>query len=236
MPFVLRIISGPHKGRCLLVEEGAPLLLGRSRHAETRLDDPGVSRVHCEIELEDGQVLVTDLDSAGGTFINGQRISENVLRPGDVLRIGDTQMRLHATGIPDEDAPTEVPDAAPALECLPAGRLNELTGKVLSHYRVGTLIARGQSGMVFQASDFKDDRTVALKVLWPGSSKNAEMRRFVRTVKTLVPLKHPNLVTFRGAGKTGPYCWMAMEYVDGESLEEVIKRVGIAGMSTWRGR
>jgi serine/threonine protein kinase len=235
MRFVLQIISGPHKGRSLLVEEGAPLLLGRSRHAETRLEDPGVSRVHCEIELEDGQVLVTDLDSAGGTFINGQRISENVLRPGDVLRIGESQMRLHATGVVTaEDAPTVVPDSTPQLLRLPAERLHELSGKVLSHYRVGPVIARGQSGLVFQATDFKDDRTVALKVLWPGSSSNSEKRRFVRTVKTLVPLKHPNLVQFRGAGKTGPYCWVAMEFVEGESLDKVIERIGVAGMLDWR--
>jgi serine/threonine protein kinase len=235
MPFVLRIVSGPHKGRCLLVEEGAPLLLGRSRHAETRLEDPGVSRVHCEIELEDGQVVVTDLDSAGGTFVNGQRITESVLRPGDVLRIGESQMRLHATGVEtSEDAPTVVPDATPQLPQLSAERLHEMAGKVLSHYRVGSVVARGQSGIVFQASDFKDDRTVALKVLWPGSFSNAEMRRFVRTVKTLVPLKHPNLVQFRGAGKTGPYCWVAMEYVEGENLEKIIERVGVAGMLDWK--
>jgi serine/threonine protein kinase len=235
MPFVLRIVSGPHKGRCLLVEEGAPLLLGRSRHAETRLEDPGVSRVHCEIELEDGQVVVTDLDSAGGTFVNGQRITENVLRPGDVLRIGETQMRLHATGVEtSEDAPTVVPDATPQLPRLSAEHLHEMTDRVLSHYRVGPVVARGQSGIVFQASDFKDDRTVALKVLWPGSFSNAEMRRFVRTVKTLVPLKHPNLVQFRGAGKTGPYCWVAMEYVEGENLEKIIERVGVAGMLDWK--
>ena len=106
MPFLLQVVAGPHKGRCFLVEEGAPLLLGRSRHAETRLEDPGVSRVHCEIELEDGQVLVTDLDSAGGTFVNGQRITEQQLRPGDVVQIGSTKMRLVPAGAPavDDDA------------------------------------------------------------------------------------------------------------------------------------
>jgi serine/threonine protein kinase len=236
MPFLLHIFAGPHKGRHLLVEEGAPLLLGRSRHAETRLEDPGVSRVHCEIQLEDGQVLVNDLDSAGGTFINGQRISEQILRPGDVLQIGETRMRLQtSTAVSDdEDTPVEAAEGGSRLPRLSADHLHELSGGVLSHYRIGRQIGRGQSGLVFQASDFKDDRTVALKVLWPGMSNNAELRRFVRTVKTLVPLKHPNIVQFRGAGKTGLYCWLAMEYVEGESLEQVIERVGVAGMVDWR--
>src|SRR5262249_11433508 len=36
------------------------------------------------------------------------------------------------------------------------------------------------------------------------------------------------------AGRTGPYCWMAMEYVDGESLTQVIQRIGVAGMLDWQ--
>lgn len=234
MPFMLHLLSGPHKGRCLLVEEGAPLLLGRSRHAETRLDDPAISRVHCEVQLEDGQVLVSDLESAGGTFINGQRITEQAMKPGDVLQIGETRMRLHHTGVPADDAPTIAPTPATMLPKLPAEKLHEMTGKVLSHYAIGPMIARGQSGIVFSAKDFKDDRSVALKVLWPGSGNNKDLRRFVRTVKTLVPLKHPNLVGFRGAGKTGPYCWLAMEYIEGENLASVIERIGVAGMLDWR--
>jgi serine/threonine protein kinase len=236
MSFLLQVVSGPHKGRCFLVEEGAPLLLGRSRHAETRLEDPGVSRVHCEIELEDGQVLVTDLDSAGGTFVNGKRITEQQLRPGDVVQIGETKMRLLPGGArpADLDSSSEPPSSSVHLPQLPPERLNELTGHTLSHYRIGTQIGRGQTGIVFRASDFKDDRAIAVKVLWPGSSNNMEMRRFVRTVRTLVPLKHPNLVKFRGAGKTGPYCWLAMELVEGESLDQVINRVGVAGMLDWR--
>jgi serine/threonine protein kinase len=235
MPFLLHIIAGPHNGRYLLVEEGAPLMLGRSRHAETRLDDPGVSRVHCEVQLEDGQVLVTDLESAGGTYVNGQRITEQILRPGDVLQIGETRMRLQTSqSASADDKPAEPVESPSQLLRLSAERLEELSGGVLSHYRIGPKIARGQSGLVFQATDFKDESTVAFKVLWPGSTNNVELRRFVRTVKTLVPLKHPNLVQFRSAGKTGPYCWLAMEYIDGESLEQMIERAGVAGMLDWR--
>jgi serine/threonine-protein kinase len=60
------------------------------------------------------------------------------------------------------------------------------------------------------------------------------MQRFVRAMKTMLPLKHPNLVALLGAGKTGDYCWMAMEYLEGESLTHVIQRIGVAGMLDWR--
>jgi serine/threonine protein kinase len=133
------------------------------------------------------------------------------------------------------EPPAPAAPSAPKLIILPANRLEELSGHTLSHFKVGPLTARGQSGLVFQAHNFKDDTAVALKVLWPAVRRdNREMRRFVRAMKTMIPLNHPNLVKLRAAGKTGPYCWVAMEYVEGESLTQVIQRIGIAGMLDWR--
>ena len=75
----------------------------------------------------------------------------------------------------------------------------------------------------------------ALKVLWPEFSRNdKEMQRFIRAMKTMLPLRHANLITLYGAGKSGGYCWIAMEFVDGESLKQVIQRIGTAGMLDWR--
>jgi serine/threonine-protein kinase len=60
------------------------------------------------------------------------------------------------------------------------------------------------------------------------------MQRFVRAMKTVLPLRHPNLVTLYAAGKTHGYCWVAMEYVAGENMRQVIERIGVAGMLDWR--
>jgi serine/threonine-protein kinase len=60
------------------------------------------------------------------------------------------------------------------------------------------------------------------------------MQRFVRAMKTMMPLRHPNLVALYGAGKTGSYCWSAMEFVAGEVLTETIKRLGVLGQLDWR--
>jgi serine/threonine protein kinase len=115
------------------------------------------------------------------------------------------------------------------------GKLESLSNQTLAHYLIGPVIGRGQSGMVFQATDTKDNRPVALKVLLPESSRNEEeMQRFVRAIQTVLPLRHPYLVTLYGAGKTGPYCWVAMEYVAGENMRQVIDRIGAAGMLDWR--
>jgi serine/threonine protein kinase len=228
MIIALQVIGGPDQGQVFQLVEGEPLLLGRSRHCPSPLKDPSVSRVHCEVELEDGQVVVTDHESSSGTFVNGKKVAECVLQPGDVLQIGDSRLRLQAPKVA-----AAVPRARRPV--LVGDQLTTMEGQMLSHFHVGKVRARGQSGLVFEAWDFKEDAAVALKVLFPSATgNNKELRRFVRSMKTVLPLRHPHLVTLKGAGKSGPYCWAAMELVDGESLTQVIQRIGVAGMLDWR--
>jgi transcriptional regulator with PAS, ATPase and Fis domain len=93
-----------------LAPEAFPVLaLGRAlqlgRDAELSLPDPMLSRVHCAL-VEVGRSerhLVRDLSSRNGTFVNGQRVSEHRLAPGDLLRVGDSV--LVYTSQPSPDAP-----------------------------------------------------------------------------------------------------------------------------------
>jgi serine/threonine-protein kinase len=96
-------------------------------------------------------------------------------------------------------------------------------------------VGLGGSGVVFRAHDFKDDRDVALKVYEPEFAKDdVALQRFIRAVKTMLPMRHSNLVTLYGGGKTGAHCWMSMEYVEGENLKETIARIGKKGNLDWR--
>src|SRR5262249_14476201 len=217
------------------INEAVPLLIGRSKDTETRLTDPHVSRIHCQVQVDGDAVVILDRGSAAGTLVNGKKISQQQLRHGDVIRIGDTQIRFESDEADDHS--TLAPGAAaPArLAAGRAERLTELVAKTLLPYEIGQVLAKGNSGLVFGARDTKEDRVVAFKVLWPEFSKNDdEMQRFIRAMKTMLPLRHPNLVAIFGAGKTGPYCWIAMEHVQGESLTQVIQRIGTAGMLDWR--
>jgi pSer/pThr/pTyr-binding forkhead associated (FHA) protein len=63
------------------------------------IDDARVSRSHAQLRLRFGHYVVYDLGSSGGTFVNGQRIEECVLRPGDVISLGGVPV------IYGEDAP-----------------------------------------------------------------------------------------------------------------------------------
>ncbi len=68
------------------------ILLGRARDSDVILDDPLVSRHHARIVLRYGQFAIEDLGSTHGTLLNGQPVQECVLRPGDRLTLGQTDL------------------------------------------------------------------------------------------------------------------------------------------------
>jgi two-component system, cell cycle response regulator len=64
------------------------LRLGRAWEADARLEDDSVSRLHAEISSEQGAFLITDLGSANGTFVDGQRVTSAELKDGSVVQLG----------------------------------------------------------------------------------------------------------------------------------------------------
>lgn len=58
------------------------------------LDDDTVSRRHAELRVRDGRWMVRDLGSINGTWLNGRRVGDAEVRPGDELRLGDAVLRL----------------------------------------------------------------------------------------------------------------------------------------------
>jgi hypothetical protein len=82
-------------GRAMLVGRGkrtvlsgSRVVIGRSRDCEITLDDPNVSRRHAEIRNEGGAWVVADLGSTNGVKVNGQRVNQYALQPGDELTLG----------------------------------------------------------------------------------------------------------------------------------------------------
>ena len=94
MPAQLRVVAGRDSGRLFPLPVDGHLLVGRDFGTHTRLKDPQVAMLHCQIEGREGSFVLTDRASVGGTFINGTRVTEHVLQPGDVLRVGDTKLRF----------------------------------------------------------------------------------------------------------------------------------------------
>lgn len=134
-------------------------------------------------------------------------------------------------GPPKAPAPVAEPSSKSDLPDRP----EKLPGHVVATYKVGALMSRGRTGFVFKANSTRDGREVALKVFTAAFSQDEKHKAgFMSAMKLAMPLRHANIVPVLGAGKTGPYLWMAMEMVRGESLTATIRKVGVARSLDWR--
>lgn len=103
-----------------------------------------------------------------------------------------------------------------------------LVGQVLDgRYRVDARIAVGGMATVYRAVDTRLDRLVALKVMHPALAADASfVERFIREAKSVARLSHPNVVGVYDQGAQGAYVYLAMEYVAGCTLRDVLRERG----------
>ncbi|MCB1588635.1 MAG: FHA domain-containing protein [Xanthomonadales bacterium] len=109
--FVLRGVSGETFGRIFPV--GQTIVAGRQSECEIHIPSDGISRRHAELKLTADGVMVQDLGSANGTYINDRRVNRELLRPGDELRFDTVRFLLLAPGQqPSADRPAAGQTAA----------------------------------------------------------------------------------------------------------------------------
>lgn len=109
-----------------------------------------------------------------------------------------------------------------------AGRAgtDALVGRLLDRrYRIGPRIARGGMASVYEATDIRLDRTVAVKVMHPGLGDDDDFaQRFVREARAAAKLNHPHVVGVYDQGDDDGVVFLAMEYVPGHTLRDVIRK------------
>jgi hypothetical protein len=94
---VLIVEEGPGQGTlCRLGPQRTTL--GRLPDNDLVLEDPKVSRRHAVVERRPEGFVIRDLGSTNGTFVNGRRVAERLLAPGDVILLGDTRLRFDREG------------------------------------------------------------------------------------------------------------------------------------------
>src|SRR5262249_54711352 len=118
MPWRLLVIDGADANRFFPLPATGSLVIGNShKFTDICLNDLYVARVHCQVETEDDRVTVLALAEDRDTVINGQKVTQHELQPGEVLRLGNTQLRLEADDgsrpDPDEQPAVRIPDDLP---------------------------------------------------------------------------------------------------------------------------
>ena len=74
--------------------------VGRVEDNSFQIAEPSVSSHHCEVMLRGNDIIVKDLNSTNGTFINGEKVTEGPLKAGQILRLGQIEMRLETDAPP----------------------------------------------------------------------------------------------------------------------------------------
>jgi adenylate cyclase len=98
---------------------GATLVVGRAPNSDIPVIDPTISRRHAEVECSDGGVMIRDLGSSNGTFVNGTRIDASSVGVGDVVTFGKVAFRVAQVAQPAAPPVNPVPTGATIVRQLP---------------------------------------------------------------------------------------------------------------------
>jgi predicted component of type VI protein secretion system len=121
MNYTLQVVRGRTEAGSLRLIEGVNSI-GRHDDCLIRIRSSQVSRRHCELFEDDGRLIIRDLGSANGTFVNGKRIgSQQVVKPGDVITVGGVTLRIDSDSPPTSAASPSPGDTAEqeALTAIP---------------------------------------------------------------------------------------------------------------------
>jgi serine/threonine protein kinase len=197
------IEKGRGKGKAFPLAGRTKTCFGRDSSCDVCFEDALASRQHFCIQQQDGKFLLVDLGSRNGTHVNGEPVTEHPLSFGDLIVAGDTVFSF----VEEDEAKAR----------------GELVGKTIAGYRVQERLGRGGMGVVYLASQLSLGRAVALKILSSRLTRDPALeRRFVEEARSAGRLNHPNIVRVDDVGEYLGLHYMAMEYLAGGSMEDLL--------------
>jgi len=194
------------------------LRIGRNSGNDIVLPEPTVSRQHAQILPSGGEYILCDRGSANGTFVDGARISQRLLQPGDRIQIGHSEFVYGpCTGSILTPLPSAPQGVMASSEGMRTGRLAE--------YQIERLIGGGGMAEVYRARA-ADGQVGAIKVPTMAGDPYL-LDKFENEGLRIGALlrNHPHIVQVeRYARAPDGLPYIVMEYVDGGSLRERMRR------------
>lgn len=209
-------------------DEEAAIWLGRGAFCQIRISDPQLSRRHCQFTFDDGRLFVEDLGSRNGTRVNDELIRGKVqLDHEDHVTVGSHQLVVSYPPVSAQRKVDLAEFGAKEAEQQANEAVAALKGTEMAGYELEDIIFNGDISVVFRARDRERNVPVAVKVLKPLERVNVEIQnRFIRGAKHGALLRHPNFVRVFNGGRSGDWFFVAMEFVEGRNLQDVIDRAG----------
>jgi serine/threonine protein kinase len=190
----------------LEITVGKTVFAGRDSSAHILLAEPMISRLHFKIERRAEGYFLMDLNSLNGTFVNRARVKERLLKPGDMIQVGDTIFSF----ISDD----------------PGNQQKSLVGQIVGGYSVLERVGRGGMGTVYKALQISLNRAVALKILAPEMLKDKTfVDMFLREARSAAQMNHHNIVQVYDVGRTpDDVYYFSMEFMPGGSIQELLMK------------
>lgn len=214
----LVVLDGQHKGKQFPINR-TPFYIGRDGSCAVCLtNEPTVSRRHARIELDRGKLILVD-QSINGVYIDGQRIFQRALMPGDRFRIGRTVFGVaNSSGV----LPPQ-----PVRSNLNSPSLLLQRSALARHYDIVGQVGKGAFMTVYRAIDRRTGQTVALKVLTVQSDSLMQyMRHKMRDwLYKGLGLSHPHCVRLLGGDVDGNVPYLVEEFISGKRLSEQMSKL-----------
>jgi len=199
--------------------EPGEYIVGRDATCHIVVEADQVSRHHARLTFTSFELLLEDLGSSNGVFIDGVQLQiPTRVRPDQEIQIGSSRLYIRLNEHAERQFREALWDKDLGLESV----RHALAG---SKYKIVTTIARGGMGVVMQARDLHIRRTVAMKVMKTSSQFSREnVLRFIDEAQMTGQLEHPNIVpVYELALDERGETFYTMKYVRGITLDEVLR-------------
>ncbi len=251
----LQVTSGPQDGKVFSYTEHDTFIFGRMDDCHACIpNDTQVSRHHFILEANPPQACLRDLGSLNGTYVNGKkyggrlagetpdegakrRYPEIELKPGDVIRVGKTSLEVTIEQPKEKPRHKVDPALADWLSLSPKQLAQLLFGDLkkpgqggkltIPGYHIEAEIGRGGFGVVYRAKRDFDNSFAAIKVVFARvDADSAAVERFQREADVVKQLDHPHIVRLFKSGNSGTIFHLLMEYCDGGSIWDLMRKNG----------
>lgn len=218
-------IAGPLQGRNIPITSSY-FTIGRGGDSELRIEGRLVSRQHALIVSQNGRYILYDRESTNGTWVDGRRIAQHALQPGEQIQIGPAVLVFQQAGAVVEPQPVRSVEVArvptPSPEAV-AQRVHALSEYHLLSIPGGS----GGAARVYKGVSSRDGSVVAVKMLYQTDPYlQAKFEQEGRKIGLL--LRHPHIaeVYHYGQSDDGSF-YILMEYVEKGSLRQRIRPGGM---------
>ncbi len=177
-----------------------PCVIGRdSEVSQVVLPDSQSSRAHCSLDIENEEVMIEDMGSRNGSWLNGQPITRARAYHGDILKLGRTHITF------------EIGDNKP---------IDPLVGQRLGGFDLQEVVGRGRYGTVFKGHQVNLGRQVAIKVLAEEYRDDPErVQAFLTEARRAGRLNHPHLVQVHDVCQVADNYLLIMELMKGSTAD-----------------